>query len=154
MPRIEVSADISSSPGRVFDRCLAADQIAGYPAWNPTFARGLRIISQTDGVGTTWEFDLESPGAIGQAQIVGYEPPLLLRAEMTGGIFVELASEFRLSPIEGGTRLTRIVEYRLRYQPASTFVDIAFVRGRLKAEARAGLQAMKQRAESTAALAA
>jgi uncharacterized protein YndB with AHSA1/START domain len=154
MPRFEVSTDINASPTHVFDACLAADQIAGYPAWNPTFARGLRIVSQTDGVGTTWEFDLVATGAVGQAQIVGYEPPSLLRAEMTGGIFVELVSEFRLSPIEGGTRLTRMIEYRLCYQPVSTFVDIAFLRGRVKADARAGLQAMKQRAESSAALAA
>ena len=154
MSRIQAAIDISASPERVFDACLAANQIAGYPAWNPTFARGLRIIAETGGVWTTWEFDLESPGAIGQAQIVVYEPGAVLRAHMSGGIFVLLASEFRLSPIKDGTRLTRTVEYRLRYQPVAAFVDLAFVRGRLKTEARDALQAMKRRSESSAELAA
>lgn len=154
MTRIEYSLEIRATPERVFDTALAVDQIAGYPGWNPTFARGLRVIEQTDGVGTTWEFPLEALGATGRAEIVAYDPPRRTQSRAAGGLFAEMISEQRVEPTENGSRLTHSIEYRLRYRPASVFLDAVLIRGRMRGIVRDALQAMKERAEFLDRLAA
>jgi hypothetical protein len=154
MPRVEHSIEVRATPERVFETSLAVDKIASYGDWNPTFVRGIRVIDQTDGVGTTWEFPLEALGATARSEMVAYEPPHLVRSVAGGGVFAEIQSEHRVEPAGEGSRLIHVVTYRLRYAPLSFFVDAALVRGKVRARVRATLVAMKERAEFIDRLAA
>ena len=144
---ISAAIDIAASPERVFALSLAVDQYRGYPNWNPAFAKGIRIIEQTDGVGSRFESPLEAPGAIGRSEVVVYDPPTRMEANVHGGIFRDLRIAFNIQPIDAGSTISITMRYSLRYGPASWIVDVVVLRGRLQASAGAQLLAMKNRTE-------
>jgi len=154
MAVIRVEREVRAPAARLFEKALALEQLAGYPEWNPAFARGLRVIEETGGAGTVFEVRLEAPGAVGRAVIAAYDPPHLLAAEMTGGIFRSVEVRFAVMPIGADCRLTLTMVYRLRYQPLAALIDVMMLRGKMRASAVAQLEAMKQRAEFFVRLAA
>lgn len=148
------SIEIGAPAARVFAVALAVDQFRGYANWNPAFARGIRIIEETEGIGTTFEAPLEAPGAIGRAEVTEYEPPSRMTARVRGGIFRDLCVRFTIEDTAQGSTLSLSMEYQLRYAPASWILDGVVLRGKMRASARAQLLAMKARAEFFERLAA
>ena len=154
MPGISTQTSVGAPPDRLFAVTLAADQIRGYANWNPAFARGIRIIAETGGVGTVFETPLEAPGAIGRAEIVEYDPPRAMGSLVRGGVFRELRIRFTIEADGDGSRLTQTIDYSLKYAPMSWLIDAMVLRGKLRASSAAQLAAMKERAEFFERLAA
>jgi len=151
MSSVTASAQVAATPREFFDATLAVDQIPGYAEWHPAFANGaIRIIKLTEGVGTTFDFELQGTGATAHAEVREYAPERFV-VWMSGGIFARGVATWTAVPRGASCTVTYDFDYRPRFQPFGIIIDLLMLRPRLRRLAEDVVEACKQRAEAHAA---
>ncbi len=128
--RVERSIVIAAPPGRVF---AEVNGFGSFRQWSPWAERdpSMRNVAGTpdQGVGArlAWDGDPVGVGS-GTLEIVESRPADLVRIAMDFGPQGRATSQFRLAPLDGGTRVTWDFDMDLGYNPVARYFGLFFDR--------------------------
>src|SRR5258705_6147626 len=145
MTVLDRTIEIAAPPARVWALLGTLDALERY---DPGVARSRITSTERDGIGATRQCDLE-PGGWFRERVTAWEPERALAFELYECTLPvkRLKHDYVLTASGRGTRVDQHMEYRLKFGPLGSLLDVLIVRRRWRAGIDSFLLGLKQLAE-------
>ena len=151
MPAIDLTTEVAAPPSRVFDLARSIDlHTASMAGHNERPIAGVTsgLIGPAQSV--TWQARHFGVPFRLTSRVLAFDPPHHFRDGMIHGPFKSFTHDHFFIPIEGGTIIRDVFDYRSPLGPLGWLADVLFLRRHMTDLLRTRNQVVKQVAESDA----
>jgi uncharacterized protein YndB with AHSA1/START domain len=129
----------------------AVGDLVAVQHWNPMVASARYTSAQREGVGATRRCELKPKGWV-EERVWEWNPPHVIGLEVAASewpvVFMKWRTELRKDG--GATRITQRMDYKVKFGPLGTLIDLVMMRRMLNRGIRETFEGLKRHVESGA----